>query len=486
MTRDSANLTHQSGADVDVRAQFVNNGFLMNSEDTDFRAINDAFPVFAFAYDFGSVTDAVNYTWGIGHTQEQAVQFLGYGPVATINSLWTSYFADDLAAITFSYDDYATQSSLATSFDNMVATDSTAAAGTNYTALTAIAARQAFGALSWTNTTENPLVFIKEISSNGNVQTVDVIFPWHPIALYTNPNILRWTLDPLFINQEAGNWPYQFPIHDVGSRYPNATGHPDGNAEQQPLEEAGNMIIMTLAYAQRANDVSYLNQHYDILRQWNDFLVSDALYPNNQISTDDFAGALVNQTNLAVKGIIGIQAMAAIANLTGNTADGANFSTIAGSYIEQWQTIATAADATPPHTTLNYGDNSSYSLLYNIYADKELSLNLIPQSVYDMQSAFYPGQFNEYGVPLDTRHTYTKSDWETFVAAVATVDTRDEFINTLVEWAGATSASGPFPDLFDTITGDTIANATFNDRPVVGGKFALLALNSAPAVGSKV
>jgi hypothetical protein len=33
---------------------------------------------------------------------------------------------------------------------------------------------------------------------------------------------------------------------------------------------------------------------------------------------------------------------------------------------------------------------------------------LVPQSVYDMQSAFYPTQLEKYGVPLDTRHSYTK------------------------------------------------------------------------------
>lgn len=47
-------------------------------------------------------------------------------------------------------------------------------------------------------------------------------------------------------------------------------------------------------------------------------------------------------------------------------------------------------------------------LLYNLWADKALSLNFVPQSIYDMQSTFYSTVFNEYGVYLDTRHTYTK------------------------------------------------------------------------------
>lgn len=100
--------------------------------------------------------------------------------------------------------------------------------------------------------------------------------------------------------------------------------------------------------------------------------------------------------------------MAQIANLVGNTADGKNLTTIAHDYITKWQGYGTNDAAKPPHTEFNYANLSSYSLLYNLYADRELGLGLVPQSVYDMQSNFYPTQFGKYGVPLDTRHSYTK------------------------------------------------------------------------------
>lgn len=50
-------------------------------------------------------------------------------------------------------------------------------------------------------------------------------------------------------------------------------------------------------------------------------------------------------------------------------------------------------------------------VLYNLFADRELGLNLVPQSVYEMQSAFYPTVEARYGVPLDTRHDLAKSEW---------------------------------------------------------------------------
>jgi hypothetical protein len=127
-----------------------------------------------------------------------------------------------------------------------------------------------------------------------------------------------------------------------------------------PLEECGNMVITTLAYAQRAEDTAYLTQHYKILKQWTGYLVQEALIPANQLSTDDFQGQLANQTNLALKGIIAIQAMSEIASKTGNTADAANYSDIAHSYIGQWQKMAVVTDANPPHTNLDYQDNSSH------------------------------------------------------------------------------------------------------------------------------
>lgn len=234
-----------------------------------------------------------------------------------------------------------------------------AAAGQSYLTVTSLAARQAFAGVQLTGTTDKQYLFLKEISSDGDIQTVDVIFPFHPVLMYANPDLLRIMLDPLFENQESGNYPNDYSMHDMGA-YPNATGYPSGNDEKQPLEECGNMLIMTLAYAQAAQDSDYLSQHYDILNQWTGYLINEALIPADQISTDDFAGSLANQTNLALKGMIGIQAMAVIANLTGNSADYKNYSSIASSYIEQWYTLGVAQDASPAHTTLGYGLNDTH------------------------------------------------------------------------------------------------------------------------------
>ncbi|CAD0015901.1 unnamed protein product [Aureobasidium pullulans] len=375
-------LTYSNGGvDTDVRGAFINNGVLDNDLNTNYRAISNQWPVFAFALDFGSVgSTPQSALFTLTLAQNEAIQFeYDTNKVQQLPPLWTSYFTSELDLVSFFYNDWSNAQTSAASIDTQVATDSLANAGQDYLTITSLAVRQVFATTQLAGTTKSYHLFMKEISSNGDMQTVDVIFPAFPIFLYFNPDLGRLLLEPLFINQEAGNWPAAYAIHDLGV-FPNATGHNDGNAENQPLEECGNMIIMALA-------------------QWNDYLVMDSLIPSNQISTDDFAGSLANQTNLALKGIIGIEAMAVIANLTGHTADAENFTSIAHDYITKWQGlgIAPATNGSLAHTTLAYGMPETHGLLYNLYADTWVGTNIVPRSVYEMQSSFYPTVAMQYG-----------------------------------------------------------------------------------------
>lgn len=284
-TDNTTALTFQSGTDNTVRGNFIRTGSLPNTNDTNFRAIFDDYPVYGFAKNLGSVgRTAVNTLFTLGLTQELVIRFDGASGNVSLPGLWTSYFNTELAALSFFHDDYANSSrTTAGTYDNTVAVDSIAAGGQDYLTITSLSARQAFGATQLAGTTEKMYLFLKEISSDRNTQTVDVIFPFHPILMYSNPTLLKLLLDPLFENQESGQYPNTYSMHDLGSSYPNATGHPLGNDEMQPLEECGNMLIMTLAYALAANmdrgDLGYLTQHYDILKQWTGYLVEEALIP---------------------------------------------------------------------------------------------------------------------------------------------------------------------------------------------------------------
>ncbi|KAF6224395.1 hypothetical protein HO133_010972 [Letharia lupina] len=330
-----------------------------------------------------------------------------------------------------------------------------------------------------------PLFFQKEISSDGNVNTVDVLYPAMPFFLYANPELLRYSLEPLFQNQESGFYPNGYSMHDLGTNFPNATGHVEGNDEYMPVEESGNMILMTYAYYKFSGNSAFVQQHYAKLQQFASYLIEYSLLPGLQVSTDDFAGALVNQTNLAIKGIVGIQAMSFISTLANDSFGSQNYSTTARSFYSQWEGFA--IDPSEKHTMLAYQWRSTYSLLYNTYPDVLLDLNLIPNSLYDMQSTYYPTVSQVFGIPLDSRHSYTKSDESMWTAATCTPETRRLFVNALGYWLNETTTQYAFTDLYDTIDMGAYPVSpnpvTFIARPVAGGHFSLLALERKGQLG---
>ncbi|KAL8828021.1 MAG: hypothetical protein Q9191_002838 [Dirinaria sp. TL-2023a] len=365
-----------------------------------------------------------------------------------------------------------------------------------YYSIVALSARQVMGAYVFTippsrgcsNTSSNmsePLMFQKEISSDGNVNTVDVMFPGMPFFLYANPDLLRYNLEPLYQNQEGGFYPNEYSMHDLGTHYPNATGHVEGDDEYMPVEESGNMIIMTYAYFKFSGDSAFIRQHYAKLKQFATYLINFSLTPGLQLSTDDFAGELVNQTNLAIKGIVGLQAMSNMATIAGDTASAQNYSSTASSFYKQWEEFA--IDPSGRHTVLSYQWRSSYGLLYNTFPNLLLDLNLIPQSLYDMQSDWYPTVSQIFGVPLDNRHTYTKSDWEMWTAATCAPETRRLFVTALGYWLNQTSTDRPLTDLYETIDSGSYpaspAPIYFIARPTVGGHYSLLSLLRRDQIG---
>jgi hypothetical protein len=119
------------------------------------------------------------------------------------------------------------------------------------------------------------------------------------------------------------------------------------------------------AYYQLTNDDEWLVKHYVILKQWAGFLVDDGLIPAEQLSTDDFAGTLANQTNLALKAIVGIGAMAEIAHKSGYKEEGESFRNIAEQYVDHW--IGFSLSESRNHTKLAYQLHDSWGTLYNLF-----------------------------------------------------------------------------------------------------------------------
>lgn len=586
-----ADVHHQAGTSAVLRQHFSEKGTLKNEIDTSFRPIMDEEPVFAFSKSFklgprGSSSkptpkkDSVTFTFAL--VQDPVVQFAAARGLTYMKPLWASYFSSADQLISHHYDDFNTASALAWNYSATLAKDAFESGSHDYRDIAALSARQVLGATQFSGTPDNPILFLKEISSNGNFQTVDVIFPAFPFFLYTNPQWLAYLLEPLLEHQLSGQYPNDYSMHDLGAHFPNATGHPDGRDEYMPVEECGNMLIMGLAlvnafrydtepaftaarpavakeirpahvWSQATDeygidlppDVSvsgakkaerWVARSYRLWKQWTGYLVRESLIPHNQLCTDDFAGWLANQTNLALKGIIGIRAMSEIADLLGETEDASYYRDTADEYIAKWQEYGISRDKT--HAKLAYTWYGSWTTIYNLYADALLCFHIpaeggkksehgdggrwtglfgggqkllgggkkdtfIPDEVYKMQSDWYHAVLQHYGLPLDSRHLYAKSDWEFFAAAVTSEQTRGEMLASIAVWVNETNTGEsrrlslllpggelwvltalcaldrPLTDLYDTEGEGGFPGPDFFARPVVGGHFAFLALERA-------
>jgi Domain of unknown function (DUF4965)/Domain of unknown function (DUF5127)/Domain of unknown function (DUF1793)/Ricin-type beta-trefoil lectin domain-like/Domain of unknown function (DUF4964) len=472
-------LTWQIGQDTVVRAASAGQGVLGNTSDSaQPRAINDRWPVLGLNRNLGTVAPgaaSAPFTVCIGHVRTPALSYLG----AQLQPWWTHYWPSWTDMVDWVAGDHDAALAAATALDQKLHDDAAAAAGggttgEHYAAVCALALRQALAGTELVDRGGSPWAFLKEISSDGNVSTVDVVYPACPAYLYLSPAYLRLLLEPLLDYAERGGWPKQFAEHDLGSSYPNATGHNDGNEEDMPVEEAANMLVMSAALVQRlpsADAASYATGHYAILRQWAEYLVSNALDPGNQNQTDDFTGFIAHSANLALKGIVGIGAMGVIARTAGNSADAARYLSVSRSYASQW--VSLALDSSGRHLKLAYDQDGTWSLKYNGFADRLLGLDLVPTGVASIEGAWYQANAGGHGVVLDPRNNYTKGDWELWTAAWLSGQptVRTTLVEGVYSFANTTPQRVPLTDWY------VVADATqrgFADRPVVGGMLALV------------
>ena len=361
-TADQPGLTTQAGEDTVVRAAALSAGALDGSVDADQpRAINSRPPVFAFDFALGQVGKAETrpLVLALGDVRDPAVSYQG----RPLPPLWKSYWPDWPQMMASFYADAGTERAHADQLDKRVMSDATKAGGAKYAALCALALRQAFGATEMVGTLDKPWMYVKEISSDGNISTVDILYPAFPAFLYADPRLLRMQLDPVLDYAESGKWPQPFAEHDIGASYPNANGHNDGGGENMPVEESANMLIMAAAYlryAPKAEAAAYARKHEGILKQWADYLLtvpagstsSNALDPEFQNQTDDFTGPIAHSVNLALKGILGVGAMGQIAGYAGDKAGAARYGGASRTLIAEW--ARRAQSKTGPHLTMQY------------------------------------------------------------------------------------------------------------------------------------
>lgn len=394
----------------------------------------------------------------IAYDDIYSVQYFGENLRPYWNADGTRTIFDELRAADR---EYASLLKRCYAFDKQLMEEATGAGGRRYAELCALAYRQSIAAHKLVKAPNGDLLWLsKENDSNGSIGTVDITYPSSPLYLYYNTELAKGLMNHIYYYSESGRWTKPFPSHDVGT-YPQANGQTYGG--DMPIEEAGNMLVLTAAVCTMDGSAAYAEKHWDTLTTWTDYLVEKGLDPENQLCTDDFAGHFAHNANLSVKAIVGIACYGRMADMLGKRDVAAKYTAKARELAKEWVKMADDGD----HYRLTFDKPGTWSLKYNLVWDKLLGLDVFPKEVAPKELAYYLTRQNRYGVPLDNRETYTKTDWIMWTATMAgDKATFERFIDPVYDFMNETVDRVPMSDWVFT---DKPNRRGFMTRAVVGG-----------------
>ena len=398
--------------------------------------------------------------WLIAYDDVYSVQYFGQN----LRPYWNRNEDSSIEQqLTLAEKEYAELMKKCAAFDKEMFVEATEKGGKKYADLCALAYRQAISAHKLVELPSGELAFFsKENNSNGSIGTVDVTYPSVPVFLKYNPELCAALLNFIFDYSESGRWDKPFPAHDLGT-YPLANGQT--YPKDMPVEEGGNMLILAAAVCHSMNDWAYAQKHWETLTVWEEYLEQFGLDPDDQLCTDDFAGPMAHNANLSVKAILGIASYAQMASELGYADVAEAKMALARELALQWKEMAFCGD----HYCLAFGKPETWSQKYNLVWDRILGLNIFPEDIIRTELDYYPAVFGEYGLPLDNRSTYTKSDWIIWTASLSSDKAEFEtYIEPLWHFYNTTQERVPMSDWFYT---DIPNYCSFIARSVVGGYF---------------
>lgn len=417
--------------------------------------------VLAYSRDLGPVASSKQAGYiMLGYDDLYSIQYFN----ENLQAYWTEDGTVDIfQAFNEAEKDYATIMERCDAFNRSMLSEAYNAGGEKYAELTSLVYRHAIAAHKLVKDNEGTLLFMsKENNSNGSIGTVDITYPSSPLFLLYNTDLVKGMLNPIFHYSESGRWTKPFPAHDVGT-YPLANGQTYG--EDMPIEEAGNVLITTAAIAVMDGNADYAASHWETLTTWADYLVDNGLDPDNQLCTDDFAGHLAHNANLSIKAIMGIASYGKLAHMLGKTEVGDKYMQIAQGMAIEWEEMANDGD----HYKLTFDRSGTWSQKYNLVWDKLLGFSIFDPQIAEKEMAFYLTKQNEYGLPLDSRATYTKTDWIMWTATLTgDMDDFHALVDLVYKYADETPSRVPISDWHDTVTAERM---NFKARSVVGGYF---------------
>ena len=466
-------LSTALSSDMSSRNSFASSLPLPADDSTLIRACSDNWPVLAISFSLPPVNPSSPSSSFLllSYDEVQTMDYFG----SVLEPFWKSIFPSTEDMITYALENYEEAISTSLSYDESHTSALSEVGGTKYAELLSLVHRQVTGGLAKTLSPDKTetWMWMKEISSDGDISTVDVIYPAAPFFLYTSPETLRRMFLPLLLysyNATGASPDYEYDFswapHHLGV-WPTCDILAK-DQEQMPVEESGNFLIMIAAVAKQQNgDVAYLEKYWDLLETWADYNVRSLPDPGEQLCTDDFEGASPHNVNLAAKGIVGTGAYALLLSMKGDKDGAEKYMNVAKDLVGNWSASGMDVDGT--HTRLQYDLDDTWSMKYNLLFDRVLSLDLFDTSVIESDLSYYDAHVNEYGVPLDSRASFSKSDWLMWMYALGTDEQFSAQVDKLWKFADETESRVPLSDWFDTVTGK---QQGFQARPVQGGMYA--------------
>jgi len=450
------------GGDSELTSGFVANGTLPAADDTrQPRAVNDDQPVLAYTFNLGNVSAAdVSRHVIVAYDEIWSIKFSG----TKLRPYWRRNGATPADLLKSAESDYPSLVTKCTAFDKSLVADLTAVGGADYAQIASLAYRECLAANGYAaDANKQLLMFTKEDTSNGDIATVDVIFPQDPMLIFFSPTLAKASLVPVLDYANDPRWKYPNAPHDLGT-YPIARASGDAG-EGMPVEESGNLIILADAICQEDGNTNFVKPYWAKFTQWAEFLKQYGLDPEDQLCTDDFMGHLAHNANLSVKAILALAAYGDMCRISGDAADAKTYHDLAIADAQHWVTVSADTD----HSLLAFDRPNTWSQKYNLVWDKVLNLNIFPPTVAQQEIAYYKSVLQPYGVPLDSRTHLTKTDWSIWSATLA--DNQTDFqslIGPIYNYLDATTARDPIADSYVT---DDIHSGGMHARPVVGGFF---------------
>jgi len=455
MVSDKKNVIHNIGDSYNLRK-----GFISGKQKENISKRESATDRLALTQSLGSVNNAVAGKIMVGYDDIYSVQYFE----KNLRPYWNSTNDQTIVGqFQKANKEYKSLIDKCNAFDKKLITDATQSGGKEYAELCAVAYRQAIAAHKLVEAPNGDLMFLsKENFSNGSIGTVDITYPSSPLFLYYNPELVKGLMNFIYYYSESGKWTKPFPSHDIGT-YPIANGQTYGG--DMPVEEGGNMLVLTAALAAVEGNARYAEKHWNVLTTWTDYLAEKGLDPENQLCTDDFAGHFAHNTNLSIKAIMGVASYAYMADMLGKKNLATEYYSKARVMAKEWEKMANDGD----HYRLTFDKQDTWSQKYNLVWDKLLKTNIFPKEIAEKEIKYYLTKQNKYGLPLDNRETYTKTDWIMWTATLANdKPTFEQFIQPVHLFMNETTDRIPMSDWVFT---DKPNQRGFQARSVVGGYF---------------